>query len=175
MDKSTKKIIGITVIILLILAIIWVVYESVKPQPASIQTSNELPNENLGIENIINDLFENEVSNTVENEIVNEVMNEVVNQTENENVNKNNETSSDINENNNDSETVTGTTTSREEKAVELAKKYYEKEYGNSDGIYFDNQGVYGDGRYIVRAGSAGNGVNMYLLVDLNTEIVTKK
>lgn len=170
MDKSTKKIIGITVVILLILAIIWVVYESVKPQPASIQTSNELPNENLGIENIINDLFTNEVSNTVENEIVNEV----VNQTENENVNKNNETSSDTNENNNDSETVTGTTTSREEKAVELAKEYYEEEYGNTEGIYFRYDSVYGDGRYIVIASTEGRTV-AFLFVDLNTGIVTKK
>ena len=161
-------------IILLILAIIWVVYENVKPQPVSIQTSNELPNENLGIENIINDLFENEVSNTVENEIVNEVMNEVVDQTENENVNQNNETSSEINENNNDSETVTGTTTSREEKAVELAKEYYEEEYGSAEGIYFRYDSVYGDGRYIVIASTEGRTV-AFLFVDLNTGIVTKK
>ena len=52
---------------------------------------------------------------------------------------------------------MTGTTASREERAVELAKEYYEEEYGSTDGVYFRYE-VNCDGRYIVRAGSAEGG-----------------
>lgn len=166
MNKGTKKGIGIIIIVLLIIVVSWVIYKSANSEKTSITASNELVNKNT--EYIINNLNENKVENeTTENEIINEV-------TDEDKANKNEETTTEQVDNKNDSETVEGTTTSREEKAVELAKKYYEEEYGSIDGVYFNNQGI-NNGRYIIRVGSAGSVNNIFLLVDLDTETVTKK
>ena len=170
MSKSTKKILGIVVIVILILAIVWMVYENMKLGPASVHTTNQLPDENKGIDNIINDLFENEAVNEDTNITTNEIANETVNEDEkvdNETVNNK--------ENNSTSETVEGTTLSREEKAEKLAKEYYEDEYGNTDDIYFRYDSVYGDGRYIVVARNSSGATVAFLFVNLDTGIVTKK
>ena len=165
MRKGTKKVIGAIIIIILILAVIWLVYESVKPEPASIEPVNELPNENMGLDNIINNLFENVETNvTTENEVVNETTTNATNTKETETTESSASTS----------EVVSGTAISREEKAVELAKEYYEEEYGSTEGIYFTYDSVYQDGRYIVRAGTADTGT-MYLFVNLDTEIVSER
>ena len=165
MSKNTKKILGIVVIVILILVAIWVVYENVKPEPASVNISNDLPDENVGIDNIINDIFENEVTNTVSNETVNEIIDKGTNKNEESNTNQVDKE---------DSETVSGTATTRKEKAIELAKEYYEEEYGSTEGIYFRYDSIYGDGRYIVIASSEGRTV-AFLFVDLKTGVVTKK
>lgn len=171
MNKNTKKIIGIVIILVLILAVIWVAYESFKPEPASINSSNDLPDENKELDNIINDVMKNETTNTV-NETANNEMDENVingeNSDENEEVADNTETS-------NGSETVEGSTKSREEKAVELAKEFYEKEYGSTEGIYFRYDSISGDGKYRVVASQSGGKTVAFLLVDLSTEEVTKK
>lgn len=165
MNKSTKKIIGIIIIILLVLAVSGAIYISVKPKETSIEPSNKLLDETV---NTINDVVENEIVNeTVENEVINEISNE-------EQTNKNEQNVEKPVDNGNDSEVVEGTTQSREEKAVELAKKYYEKEYGSTEGVYFRYDSINGDGRYRVVASSNGKTV-AFLLVDLNTEIVTQK
>ena len=166
MSRNTKKILGIVVIVILILAVIWVVYENIKPEPANVNISNELPDENVGIDNIINDIFENEVTNTVSNEIVNEVIDKGTNKNEESNTNQVDKE---------DSETVSGTATTREEKAIELAKEYYEEEYGSTEGIYFRYEGIKGDGRYIIRAGTAGTGRDKFFFIDLKTGIVEEK
>ena len=164
MKKRTKKVIGAVIAIVLILVVIWLVYESVKPETASINPVNELPNENMGLDNIINDLFENiETNNVNVDETVNEIMNEV-DDGETEKVTENS-----------NSEVVPGTTTSREERAVELAKEYYAKEYGSTEEVYFTCQEINADGRYIVRAGNADSGTNMFLFVNLSTGIVTEQ
>lgn len=170
MKKGTKKIIGIVIAILLILVIAWLIYESVKPDTVSIGATNEIPNENMGMENDISNLIENNVTNTTnENEIENEVVNEVSNETNND------EAEEQVSDNNeSESEVVSGTATSREEKAVELAEKYFEEEYGSTDGIYFEYDSVNGDGRHIVRVGTADTRT-MYLLVNLSTGEVTEK
>ena len=170
MRKSTKKLLGIVIIVILILAIVWLVYENIKPEPTSVHTTNELPDENKGIDNIINNLFENEAVNKEANAITNEIVNETVDEdkkADNETVNKE--------ENNSTSETVEGTTLSREEKAIEKAKEYYKDEYGSIDGIYFRYDSVYGDGRYIVVARNSSGATVAFLFVDLDTGIVTKK
>lgn len=166
MSKGTKKILGIVVIVILILVIVWLVYENIKPQPTSINTTNELPDENKGLDNIINDLFENEETNVIVNEIVNETVNEEE-KTDDEPVNKE--------ENNSTSETIEGTTLSREEKAEKLAKEYYEEEHGINDDIYFRYDSVYGDGRYIVVARNSSGATVAFLFVNLDTGVVTKK
>lgn len=172
MSKGAKSFLVIVVIVLLVLGIVWAVYENYKTEPANINATTDLPDENKGIDNIINDFVENEMINTVEEANVVEDTT-----TDNEEVSGNNSNSnenSDSSSSGNSSEVVEGTSTSREERAIELAKEYYEEEYGNSDDLYFSYEGVNGEGKHIVRASS--NAVNVaFLIVDLNTGLVTEK
>lgn len=172
MNKNTKKIIGIVIILVLILAVVWVVYESFKPEPASINSSNELPDENKGLDNLINDVMMNEINNTV-NEVSNNEIDEDTDK--NEGNSQNGETTDNSEDGNNNSETVDGSATTREEKAIKLAKEYYEKEYGSTDGIYFRYDSISGDGKYRVIASQSGGRTVAFLLVDLSTGEVTKK
>lgn len=166
MKKGTKRVIGAVIAILLILVIAWLIYESVKPDTVSIGATNEIPNENMGITNEVGNFIEDDTTNTInQNETTIETAQEENNSEEEEEIKNNNE---------GESEVVSGTTTSREERAVELAKEYFEKEYGSTDGIYFEYDSVNGDGRHIVRAGTADTGT-MYLLVNLSTGEVAEK
>lgn len=168
MSKSGKGFLIVVVIVLLVLGIVWAVYENYKPQPASINANTNLPNENKGIDNIINDFVENEITNTLEE--ANVIDNNSSKSEENINNSSNNESKEDES-NSNTSEVVEGTNESREEKAVELAKEYYEEEYGSTEGVYFRYDSVYKDGRHIVIASS--NGATLaFLYVDLNTGLV---
>lgn len=178
MSKNTKIIIVAIVIIVLLAAIIWVVYESFKSEPASIGETNVLPNENMGIDNVTNDFLEEDVNNVNETNSVD--TNVVANEMEDEHgsseeptieSNSGNNSSND----NKDSEKVYGTVADREARAVELAKEYYEEEYGNADELNFDYEALNGDGRYIVRAGKPGVGRNKFFYVDIDTEIVEEK
>lgn len=166
MKKGTKRVIGAVIAILLILVIAWLIYESVKPDTVSIGATNEIPNENMGITNEVGNFIEDDTTNTInQNETTIETVPEENNSEAEEEIKNNNE---------GESEVVSGTTTSREERAVELAKEYFEKEYGSTDGIYFEYDSVNGDGRHIVRAGTADTGT-MYLLVNLSTGEVAEK
>lgn len=167
MSKGTKKILIVIVVALLVLAIIWAIYEGYKPEPASVNATTELPDENKGIDNIINDF--------VENETVNETKNVVVNTNKNDSSNESKqEDSNDNSEDNKGSEVVYGTSETREEKAISLAKEYYKDKYGSLDGISFRYDSVYGDGRHIIVASSNGKTV-AFLFVNLNTNLVEEK
>ena len=166
MKKGTKTLIVALVIVLLIAGISWAAYEKAGEKVADLPEVNETPNENMGITNKVDDLMENEIANTVQNEIANETtVNEV---SEENNVDEENNNTSD-------SEVITGTNATREEKAVENAKKYYEETYGSTEGMYFTYDSVNGDGRYRVIAGTAGSSSNKFLIVNINTGEVTEK
>ena len=60
MSKGAKSFLVIVVIVLLVLGIVWAVYENYKTEPANINATTDLPDENKGIDNIINDFVENE-------------------------------------------------------------------------------------------------------------------
>ena len=85
------------------------------------------------------------------------------------------EEETDTNSGNSSSELMPGTNESREERAVELAKEYYEEEYGSLDGIYFRCDSVYKDGRYVVTVTSGPNETLAFLYVDLRTELVEER
>ena len=156
-----KKVLGVIIIVILIFAVIWLVYENTKAEPANINAMNETQNENMGMSNVIEDLYGEDSTNTV-NEPQEEINDEV--ETEEPQVeNKENNT-----------EIVSGTTASREERAIEIAKEYYEQEYGDADSTLFGYESVYGDGRYIIRVGTAGSSMNLWLLVNLETGEVTE-
>ena len=175
MSKGGKTFLILVIIVLLALGIMWAVYENYKTEPANINATTDLPDENKGIDNIINDFVENEIVNSVEEA---NVVSEDNTTLEEENASSSGDSNS--NENVEDtnkgssSEVVEGTTMSREERAIELAKEYYEEEYGDSDDIYFRYDGVNGEGKHIVVASS--NAVTVaFLIVDLNTGLVTEK
>ena len=153
---------------------IWVVYESFKSEPASIGETNVLPNENMGIDNVTNEFLEEGTNNINETNSLD--TNVVANELEDEQVSSE-ATTNEANDNNGnkDSEKVYGTVADREARAVELAKEYYEEEYGNADELNFDYEALDGDGRYIVRAGKPGVGRNKFFYVDIDTEIVEEK
>ena len=164
MSKGAKRFLIVIVVAIVVLAIIWIVYEANKPEPASINATTELPDENKGIDNIINDFVENEV-----------VSEEDENANEDATAGEKEEVVTDTNSGNSSSELMPGTNESREERAVELAKEYYEEEYGSLDGIYFRCDSVYKDGRYVVTVTSGPNETLAFLYVDLRTEIVEER
>ncbi len=164
MSKGAKRFLIVIVVAIVVLAIIWIVYEANKPEPASINAATELPDENKGIDNIINDFVENEV-----------VSEEDENANEDATAGEKEEVVTDTNSGNSSSELMPGTNESREERAVELAKEYYEEEYGSLDGIYFRCDSVYKDGRYVVTVTSGPNETLAFLYVDLRTEIVEER
>ena len=163
MSKGAKRFLIVIVVAIVVLAIIWIVYEANKPEPASINATTELPDENKGIDNIINDFVENEV-----------VSEEDENANEDATAGEKEEVVTDTNSGNSSSELMPGTNESREERAVELAKEYYEEEYGSLGGIYFRCDSVYKDGRYVVIAGKDAKTV-AFLYVDLRTELVEER
>ena len=164
MSKGAKRFLIVIVIAIVVLAIIWIVYEANKPEPASINAATELPDENKGIDNIINDFVENEVASE-----------EDENANEDATAGEKEEVVTDTNSGNSSSELMPGTNESREERAVELAKEYYEEKYGSLDGIYFRCDSVYKDGRYVVTVTSGPNETLAFLYVDLRTELVEER
>lgn len=164
MSKGAKRFLIVIVIAIVVLAIIWIVYEANKPEPASINAATELPDENKGIDNIINDFVENEVASE-----------EDENANEDATAGEKEEEETDTNSGNSSSELMPGTNESREERAVELAKEYYEEKYGSLDGIYFRCDSVYKDGRYVVTVTSGPNETLAFLYIDLRTELVEER
>ena len=164
MSKGAKRFLIVIVVAIVVLAIIWIVYEANKPEPASINAATELPDENKGIDNIINDFVENEVASE-----------EDENANEDATAGEKEEEETDTNSGNSSSELMPGTNESREERAVELAKEYYEEKYGSLDGIYFRCDSVYKDGRYVVTVTSGPNETLAFLYVDLRTELVEER
>ena len=163
MSKGAKKVLGAIIIIILIIAVVWLGYEGTRTDTTSINETNEISNENMGMVNEVN-----EIEEEVENDTV------VEEEQEEDNADTTVEEENTDTDQNLGSETVSGTTESREGRAVELAKEYYEEEYGSTEGINFEVEDVYGDGSYIVKYGTADTGI-MYLLVNLDTETVTER
>lgn len=169
MSKKGKIILGIVIIVLLIAGIAWGVYEATKQEPVSIDSVNETPNENMGLENEVNEITNETTNSVLENEIVNEISNEI----QDENSESSNTEDTTKGEDFGKTEVVTGTNASREEKAEELAKKYYENKYGSSDGIDFRYESLYEDGSLIVIASEQGTTKTLaFLAVNLSTEEV---
>lgn len=153
MNKSVTKSVVIIAIVLVAFAIIWVGYDMVKKEPADANVvDTNLADENTGLDNVINTLFENVVDDEAkENEIVNE-------------------TASEIEEEKEDTETASGSVTSREKRAVELVEQFW----GEDDSVYFSYQSIDNQGRYIVSVNRKDSSVLAWFTVDVDSEIVTK-
>ena len=157
MNKGLKNSLLILIITICLFTITWIIYDMVKEEPVDANvTDTNLVDENTGLDNIINELFENVEKN---------MLNEQSKQNEEENLE---------NEEENDKTPIvtTETVTSREEKAIELVKK----EWGGTEGVYFSNESIDQSGRYIVSVrNSRTTNLLAFYIVDVNTGIVTKK
>lgn len=169
MSKGAKKVLGVIIIVILIVLVSWIVYRGTQTEPASINETNELPNEDMEMANEVNEINVVEEENIVE-ENTTESEKNVDNEDETEPQTQSEEAESSTTSS---TEVVSGTKASREERAVELAKEYYENEYGSAEGIDFEVDDVDGGGRYIVRYGTAN--ASMFLYVNLNTGTVSEK
>lgn len=162
--KASYLIIAIVIILFIILCL---AYDEMKLEPADANTVNDnLVDENKGLDNIINELFENVITNE-----------EVENKNEDENTqkeNSNTENKDDTNEQNEIEEDIssTETVTSKEQKAINLVKQAW----GGDDGVYFSNESIDSKGRYIISVRDRGTTNSLaFFLVDVDRELVTKQ
>jgi len=168
MSKSTKNVLILIVIGLLILGIAIAVYSHFKTEPMDANTSKEniLDDANSGLENFINDIFD---ENNIENET------NTIEKNENAQV-SNTQTNSNKNTSQNDNKIVENQITPGEKKALELAKETWKKEWGNLDDVSFNNEGIQGDGKYIVSVNdSKTTRVLRRYIIDATTGVVEEK
>lgn len=157
MSKTKKKICIIIAIVLILFIIICLVYDEMKTKPVDANTTNmNLVDENTGLDNIINELFDDVTTNEeVENEIE-----------------EKEDTNTEKNEENEEDTSSTESVTSKQEKAINLVKK----EWGGDDGVYFSNESIDSKGRYIVSVRDKGTTNSLaFFLVDVDRELVTKQ
>ena len=163
MNNSAKKVIFIIVIVLILFGIIWLVYDLVKKEPADTKTDNtNFADENTGLDNIINELFDNVTENeNVEIDIKNDGNNvNEIGQNDTVEQNKVNQSSS------------TESVTSKEQKAIELVKK----QWGDTNGVYFSNMSIDSQGRYIVSVNDKRSTKTLaFFVVDVEKGTVTKQ
>lgn len=141
MDKKTRNIIIVIAIILLIFAILFAVYTHFKTEPmnANTQLSNNIPDANTGLENMINQILNEEENTEVEQ-----------NKEENTNKNENQNSNQETNDKKNNEETPSeddNRMTPKENKAINLVKEYWKKEWGSTDDVAF-NVSIQSDGKY---------------------------
>lgn len=141
MNKTTKNIVIVVAIALLVFGIALALYNHFKAEPmnANVQKDNILDDANTGLENLINNILDDE--NTENNE-----------NTENKEENKNNTTTNTQSQgqSSNKNNEIDSQTTPGEKKAIELAKAQWKKEGNSLDGVSFNNESIQGDGRYVV-------------------------
>lgn len=154
MDKTMKKSLIIILIVIVLFAIIWMVYDMLKKEPVNANvTDTNLEDENTGLDNIINELFDNVIVNDID---ANEIEDDA---------NITNEQTSNVG-------SSTESVTSKEQKAIELVKKAW----GDTDGVYFSNMSIDSQGRYIVSVNDSSSTRTLaFFVVDVDRELVTKQ
>lgn len=158
MGKTTKKILVIIVIaIVVIFALVCLEYQHFRFEPISannVETKgNILPDPNQGLNNMLNEILDDNIETEVKTE---------------EKKNKTTTASNDLVEDKNQM-------TPKENKAINLVKDVWTKDWGNLDDVSF-NVSIQSDGKYYV---TVYDTVTTHLIkgyiVDVNTEIVTEK
>ncbi len=171
MNKTTRNILIIVVIVLLAFGIILAVYNHFKTEPIDANMANEniLDDANTGLDNIINDILDEDNVENAENE-------EEAKNTENEKTNTQASSSKTNTQSSKNDNKVDLESTSGEKKAIELAKKEWKKEWGNLNDVSFNNVMVQGDGKYVVSVNdSTTTEVIRFYVVDIKTGIVEEK
>ncbi len=157
MNQKIKIAIIIGVIISIFIISI-LCYEIFKTSPAAINETNTFIDSNKSIDNMINNLFENDITSNNETQ---ENQNIVENKIENNiNTSKTENTQDNLNAN-------TQTTTSKEEKALKIAKN----DWGEDSTVYFSNSGIDKNGKYIVEVHDSTTTETLtWYIIDISTE-----
>ena len=157
MGKGTRNTLIFIAIILLVFGILWAIYSDNKTEPidANSADGNILQNADAGLENMINDIFEEPKDE---------------NNTKNVEENKEDSNSSSAttqNEINNDN-----VMTPKETKAVNLVKEEWKKKWGSLDDVSF-NVSIQNDGKYGVTVYDVTTTQTIkFYTVDVDTGIV---
>lgn len=157
MSKTTKNILVTVVIAIVVFALVCLGYQHFRSEPISANNveakGNILPDPNQGLNNMLNEILDNNIETEVKTE---EKKNETTTASDNLAEDKNQ-------------------MTPKENKAVNLVKDVWTKDWGNLDDVSF-NVSIQGDGKYYV---TVYDTVTTHLIkgyiVDVNTEIVTEK
>ena len=155
MTKTTKNILIIVVITILVFALICIIYQhySQKPLPKTVIGEGEiLPDANSGLENIINDILDENVTEPEEDQ-----------------------KKSTVTASSNSIEDDGNQMTSKETKAINLVKQKCTEQFGGLEGIAF-NISIQNDGKYLVTVydTKTTRTITGYI-VDVTTEVVTEK
>ncbi len=171
MSKTVKNSLIVIAIVIILFGIIWFVYDIFKKEPVETKVNANLADGNAGLDNIINDLFENTIENEVVENIVDNEKNTIVGNTQKQE-NKDDKKDKNEDEEKDVTQSTTESVTTREEKAVELVKK----EWGSTDGVYFSNESVDSNGRYIVSVRDKKTTASLaFYLVDVDKRLVTEQ
>lgn len=141
MSKSSKNVFILAIIGLLIIGIAIALYSHFKAEPIDANASKNdiLDDANSGLENFINDIFD---ENNIENgEGDKEKGNTQVNNTQ---------ATSGTNASKDNNDDIENQITPGEKKALEFAKEEWKKKWGNLEGVSFNNESIQSDGKYIV-------------------------
>lgn len=158
MGKTTKNFLVIIVIaIVVIFALVCLEYQNFRFEPISannVETKgNILPDPNQGLNNMLNEILDDNIETEVKTE------------------EKKNETTTASNDSVEDKNQMTP----KENKAINLVKDVWTKDWGNLDDVSF-NVSIQSDGKYYV---TVYDMVTTHLIkgyiVDVSTEIVTEK
>ena len=158
MGKTTKNFLVIIVIaIVVIFALVCLEYQHFRFEPISannVETKgNILPDPNQGLNNMLNEILDGNIETEVKTE------------------EKKNETTTASNDSVEDKNQMTP----KENKAINLVKDVWTKDWGNLDDVSF-NVSIQSDGKYYV---TVYDMVTTHLIkgyiVDVSTEIVTEK
>lgn len=158
MGKTTKNFLVIIVIaIVVIFALVCLEYQHFRFEPISannVETKgNILPDPNQGLNNMLNEILDDNIETEVKTE------------------EKKDETTTASNDSVEDKNQMTP----KENKAINLVKDVWTKDWGNLDDVSF-NVSIQSDGKYYV---TVYDTVTTHLIkgyiVDVNTEIVTEK
>lgn len=158
MGKTTKNFLVIIVIaIVVIFALVCLEYQHFRFEPISannVETKgNILPDPNQGLNNMLNEILDDNIETEVKTE------------------EKKNETTTASNDSVGDKNQMTP----KENKAINLVKDVWTKDWGNLDDVSF-NVSIQSDGKYYV---TVYDMVTTHLIkgyiVDVSTEIVTEK
>ena len=161
-NQKASKIALIVAGIAIVILVAIIIYEVFRTKPVSEEMEvNMVKDPNSGLENMINDLYDN-VTEEDENEIVNETQSEEV---QNETVENEGQTEENTSSSN--------ATLSKEEQAIQMAMD----QYGPSDEeIYFSVDAVDAEGRYIVSVHELETKFLMTsYVVDLEKQTVTEQ
>ena len=164
MSKGTRNIILGVCAIIIVFVIISIIYQQYKTEPinANETKQNTITDANREENNTFNQSSENEETTNKEN-------NEL------ENTSTENTVTEDDQNNDDKTPNYDDLITEKENKAIDLVKKLWKKDYGNLDGVSF-NVSIQNDGKYGVTVYDVVTTKTIkFYIVDVDTEMIRER